>query len=170
MGTSGKAVRTDTLTDSCPPSVEGNRTEMTLGRTKTGKQERTDKRGHVCPLVRRPTPVSANENTGELIVTNENCALFEDCEAPLCPLHESALSRGVWYADESICRAKRFQSLPWVKKQKRIAKLGLTVDDGSFTVRMLDSIQVITRNLKGADPDDFGSEQKWLKYRAEKRG
>jgi len=73
---------------------------------------------------------------------------------PLRPLQQNTLERGVWYADEGICRARRFQSLPWVKKQKRIAKLGLRVDGGFFTIRMLDCIQVITRNLKGADPDD----------------
>jgi len=84
-------------------------------------------------------------------------------------LQQNTLERGVWYADEGICRARRLQTLPWLKKQKRIAKLGLTVDDGFFTVMMLDSIRVVTKHLKGADPDDFASEQKWLKHRAEKR-
>lgn len=102
-------------------------------------------------------------------MNEEQCSLFEGCDAPLCPLQENTLESGLWYADEGICRARKFQSLPWIKKQKRIAKLGLTPDDGFFTVRMLTAIQVVTKNLRGADPDDFQSEAKWLKQRAEKR-
>lgn len=103
------------------------------------------------------------------MTSEKRCTIYEGCGAPLCPMQENTLKHGLWYPDEEICRARRFQSLPWVKKQKRIAKLGLTVDDGFFTVRMFDSIKAITENVKGANPDDFGSEQKWLKQRAEKR-
>jgi hypothetical protein len=105
-----------------------------------------------------------------MMTNNKNeCSLFETCEAPLCPLQESSTKHGVWYADETICRARRFQSLPWVKKQKRIAKLRLTAEDGFFTVKMLNSLDRITKSLKGADPDNFDSERQWLKQRAEKR-
>jgi len=98
-----------------------------------------------------------------------DCPQFETCSAPLCPLDPSSLANGVFYGDEEICRARKFQSLPWIKKQKKIAKLGLSVDDGFFTVKMLTAIRTITKNLKGADPDDFDSEEKWLKQRLEKR-
>jgi len=81
----------------------------------------------------------------------------------------SSLANGVFYGDEQICRVRKFQSLPWIKKQKRIARLGLTIDDGYFSHRMLTSIRAVTKNLKGADPDDFDSEEKWLKQRLEKR-
>ena len=101
-------------------------------------------------------------------VSNE-CRLFETCEAPLCPLQENAIKHGVWYADENICRARKFQSLPWVKKQKRIAKLRLTAEDGFFSVKMLESLNRTTKSLKAGDPDDFDSEAKWLKQRAGKR-
>jgi hypothetical protein len=97
-----------------------------------------------------------------------DCLKFEECSAPLCPLADN-LKDLVSYPDEEICRARKFQSLPWIKKQKRIAKLGLTIDDGFFTVEMLNSIRAITKNLKGADPSDFDSGAKWLKQRAEKR-
>ena len=99
----------------------------------------------------------------------EQCKLFKDkdCEAPLCPLEDNPLR--IWFADEWVCRARKFQSLPWIKKQKRIVKLGLTIDDGFFTVKMLNSIGRLTRSIKGADPDDFDSEAKWLKQRAENR-
>lgn len=102
------------------------------------------------------------------------CNLFELCEtpeAPLCPMRQTTVEHGRWYADEQICKARKFQNLPWIRKQKRIARLGLTVHDGFFTVRMLNSIQVtaITKNLKGADPDYLISELNWLGQRAEKR-
>ena len=104
-----------------------------------------------------------------LIMNKDQCRLFEDCEAPLCPLDKDCLEHRLWYPDEEICRARKFQSLPWLRKQKKIAKLGLTVDDGFFTVRMLNSIQAITKGIKGANPDDWNSAAKWLKQRAEKR-
>jgi len=98
-----------------------------------------------------------------------HCPKFEDCEAPLCPLQENTLEGALWYADEEICRARKFQSLLWIQKQKRIAKLGLSVDDGFFSLKMVNSIRAITKNLKGADPNNFNSEEKWLKQRLEKR-
>ena len=101
--------------------------------------------------------------------TTNECRLVETCEAPLCPLQENAMIYGVWYADEKICRARKFQSLAWVKRQKRIARLGLTADDGFFSVKMLESLNRTTKSLRGADPDDFNSEAKWLKQRAGKR-
>jgi hypothetical protein len=86
-------------------------------------------------------------------------------------MRQNTVENGRWYADEQICKAKKFQNLPWIRKQKRIARLGLAVDDGFFTVRMLNSIQAtaITKNLKGADSDYLISELKWLEQRAEKR-
>jgi hypothetical protein len=105
-------------------------------------------------------------------VSERLCNLFEICktlEAPLCPIQETALKHAIWYPDEPICQSKQFQDLPWVKKQKQIAALRLKADAGFFTVRMLDTIHVVTKNLKGADPDDPNAELKWLKERAEKR-
>lgn len=99
-----------------------------------------------------------------------SCRQFElGCSAPLCPLDPSSLANGVFYGDEQICRARKFQNLPWIRNQKKIARLGLTIDDGFFTVKMLSSIGAVTKNLKGADPDDFDSEEKWLKERLQKR-
>ena len=100
------------------------------------------------------------------------CNLFEKCqtpEAPLCPIQENTVKHGIWFADEPICRAKQFQTLPWIKKQRLIAKLRLTREDGFFTVRMLDSLRMIPRNLKGANPDDWNAESLWLKQLAERR-
>ena len=100
------------------------------------------------------------------------CNLIEECgspEAPLCPLQASTLKNGIWYPDEPICQAEVFQDLPWIKKQRQIAELRLTQKHGFFTVRMLEAIHMVTRNLKGADPDDLKAEIKWLNELSEKR-
>jgi hypothetical protein len=96
------------------------------------------------------------------------CNLFEVCEtpeAPLCPLQISTVKHGIWYGDEAICRAKQFQNVPWLKKQNLIAGLRLKTDDGFFTVKMLNTLKVIEKGLKGADPNDKNPELKWIKLR-----
>ncbi len=96
------------------------------------------------------------------------CNLLEACEAPeapLCPLQEVTLKNGIWYGDEPICRSELFKNLPWIKKQKMIAGLRLKADDGFFTVKMLNSLRIINKGLKGADPADDKAERKWLEGR-----
>jgi hypothetical protein len=51
----------------------------------------------------------------------------------------------------------------WIKKQKKIVKLGLTVYAGFFSVNILEAVQLITKNLRGADPDNINAEKQWLK-------
>ena len=100
----------------------------------------------------------------------EDCPHWEPgCDAPLCPLQENTMRLGVWFGTDEICRARRYQSLFWVKKQKRIQKAGLDYDDGCFTVEMLEHVDRVTPSLKGADPDDPPSIQRWLKERAAQR-
>jgi len=113
---------------------------------------------------------SGNKRPAGTVENKLDCPQFKvGCSAPLCPLDPSSLANGVFYGDEPICTARRFQSLPWIRTQKKIAKLGLTIDDGYFSHKMLTSIRAVTKNLKGADPDDFDSEGRWLKERLEKR-
>jgi len=78
------------------------------------------------------------------------------------------LKHAIWYPGEQICQSKQFQELLWIKKQKQIAALRLKPDIGFFTVRMLESLHVVTGNLKGADPDDPDAESKWFREREEK--
>ena len=99
-------------------------------------------------------------------MNKDQCHLFETCEAPLCPLQANTVENGVWYADEEICRTRKHHSLQWIKKQKRIVRLGLTSDIGYFTVEMLNAIQRVTRNTKGADADVVHSKQQWFKSRS----
>jgi len=86
-------------------------------------------------------------------------------------MRQDSVSHGIWYPKEAICRGKRFKDLPWIKNQVRIANLGLTIDDGYFTVRMLNSLQAtnFNKNLKGADPNCLDAESTWLQQRPEKK-
>lgn len=98
------------------------------------------------------------------------CNLFEPCEspeAPLCPLQQESVANGIWYGNEPICRSKKFQELAWIKKQKKIASLKLTEDDGYFTTRMLNCLHTnsITSKLKGADPNSPEPEDEWISAR-----
>jgi hypothetical protein len=103
----------------------------------------------------------------------ERCKYFEGneerdgCSAPLCPLQLHPIRK--WFADEEICRSRKYQSLPWVKKQKKIASLELTADDEYFDNEILDSIKSITKTLQGVNPDLQDGKEKWLNQRKEKR-
>ena len=93
-----------------------------------------------------------------------NCRHYEYCEAPICPqdLAECGTPRGIWYADEEICGLRKFQTLPWVVKQKRLVKLGLTFDDGFFSVNMLNVIGRMKKGIVGENPDSIRPEEQWI--------
>jgi len=100
-------------------------------------------------------------------VEKKLCNLFEPCEspeAPICPLLQDSVAHGIWYGNEPVCRSKKFQALPWIKKQRKIASLKLAEDDGYFTVRMLNALHqaAITRKLVGANPGVTDPETEWL--------
>ena len=120
------------------------------------------------------SPTSSSKPLRNAVLDDRSCNLFQECEtpeAPLCPIRENSVSHGIWYPKEAICRGKRFQDLPWIKNQIRIANLGLTTDDGYFTVRMLNSLQAtdFNKNLKGADPNCPDAEYTWFQQRPEKK-
>ena len=101
----------------------------------------------------------------EVAMDDKSCNLLESCgtpEAPFCPLQEISLKNAVWYGDEPVCKAEQFQNLSWIKKQKVISDLGLDAEDGFFTIKMLNALKIIGKNLKGADPNDPRAETKWL--------
>ena len=95
-------------------------------------------------------------------MTNQKCRSFESCNVPLCPIDDRSLEHGIWYSDEDICKLKKYKDLLWIKNQKQIAKC-LVVDDGFFTMRMLEVVDKVTNRLKGSDPNNIRSEEKWLK-------
>ena len=119
------------------------------------------------------SPTSNSKRPGNAVLDDRSCNLFQECEtpeAPLCPMRQDSVSHGIWYPTEAICRGKKFKDLPWIKNQLRIANIGLTTDDGYFTVRMLNSLQAtdLNKNLKGADPNCIEAESEWFQLRPEK--
>ena len=101
----------------------------------------------------------------EQLVSHETCDLFERCSsprAPLCPLREESLSQGVWYTDQDVCSSPRFSRLGWVKKQRQIAELNLSREDGYFTIPMLTGLKRVINGLKGANPKEVDAESRWL--------
>ncbi len=97
------------------------------------------------------------------------CTLFESCLAPLCPLDPSSL-KGIWYPDEDICRSRSQGGRPWIKAQRRIAKVAGS-GAGYFTLEMLSRLVVIRKGIAGLDPD-LPEEQQlraWFQKRPERR-
>jgi hypothetical protein len=96
------------------------------------------------------------------------CTLFESCHAPLCPLDAASL-KGVWYADEEICRSRTYANLPWVRGQRKIGRVGAR---GYFTLEMLRINCIVKRGIAGLDADAEEEPQlrRWLADHPERRG
>jgi hypothetical protein len=94
-----------------------------------------------------------------------NCRLYYECTAQLCPLDNNSLNDCLWYPDGQVCRSRKFSRLSWLKTQKKIAKLKLSPDIGFFTVDMLELINRVSRGIKGANPDKPCSKDRWLEQR-----
>lgn len=88
------------------------------------------------------------------------CALFESCQAPLCPLDQSSL-KGVWYADEEICRSRPHAGLAWIKGQRKIGRVKAR---GYFTLEMLWRNCIVKKGIVGLDSDAEEEPQlrRWL--------
>jgi hypothetical protein len=96
------------------------------------------------------------------------CTLFESCLAPLCPLDPSSL-KGIWYPDEDICRSRSQGGRPWIRAQRRIAKV-TGHGAGYFTLEMLSRLVVIRKGITGLDPDlsEEGQLRAWFQKRPER--
>ena len=97
------------------------------------------------------------------------CTLFESCFAPLCPLDPLSL-KGIWYPDEEICRSRSQGGRPWIRSQRRIAKVACH-GAGYFTLEMLDRLVVIRKGITGLDPDlaEEAQLRAWFQKRPERR-
>jgi hypothetical protein len=100
-------------------------------------------------------------------MTDERCRLFEDCLAPLCPLDRSSL-KGIWYADEEICRSRTNGNLPWIRAQRKIARVKAV---GYFTLEMLSDIRTARKGMAGLDPNEDEQTQlnRWFGRHEKKR-
>ncbi|MBD3328466.1 helix-turn-helix domain-containing protein [Candidatus Peregrinibacteria bacterium] len=98
-----------------------------------------------------------------------NCAFFNECSAPLCPLDNRYLNNCYWFPDEEICRKK--PAPQWVKRQRKIAKaLNYSFEKGYFTLKMLQRKCKVTKNFRGLNPDKGElklQEENWLKKHPE---
>jgi hypothetical protein len=100
-------------------------------------------------------------------VVTERCRLFEDCLAPLCPLDPISL-KGVWYIDEEICRSRTHGNLPWIRAQRKIARVKAV---GYFTLEMLHDIRTARKGMVGLDPNEDEQAQlsRWFGRHEKKR-
>jgi len=105
-----------------------------------------------------------------------DCAYFqgpetkEGCCAPLCPLMPESLENGIWYAEEGVCKRQDFGKLPWVRVQKRLAKMNPR-PEGYFTLAMLNRNCVLRKGIHGLDPDKPEEKQlkDWMKKHPRKK-
>jgi hypothetical protein len=97
------------------------------------------------------------------------CTLYETCPAPLCPLDPSSLN-GIWYRDEEICRSRSQGGRPWIRAQRRLARVAGS-GAGYFTLEMLNRLVVIRKGIAGLDPDLPKGPQlrAWFQKRPERR-
>ena len=91
------------------------------------------------------------------------CTHYQACSAPLCPDDPESMQYGLFYADEEICRR---QTVPdWVRRQRKLAKVA-TIEDGYFTVAMLNRNVRVCRGIKGLNPDSYAAreddERRWI--------
>jgi hypothetical protein len=68
------------------------------------------------------------------------------------------MAQAIWFADEPVCR---LQNVPeWVKRQKKIAKIGVPTIAGCFTLPILERRCVIGKKMAGIDPDATDTDRK----------
>lgn len=93
------------------------------------------------------------------------CTHFDNCNAPLCPQNEVSIKKAIWFSDESICKMRVYSQLQWIKNQRKIKRVRVKVEDGYFTVSMLDRRIMVKKGIKGIDPDKDDTdrfEKKWI--------
>ncbi len=94
------------------------------------------------------------------------CRFYDRCSAPICPLF-SGLESAAWYPDEEICRNPDFRDAQWRKTQLKIKRRANNTDT-FYTFKMLDRNIVVTKAIKGLNPDSERwqeREKNWLKRR-----
>ena len=91
-----------------------------------------------------------------------SCSLYENCNAPICPLDQTSL-KGTWYPKEEICHSRTQGNLPWIRAQRKIATSGAPADR-YFNLLMLERNCIIKKGIAGLDPNeaDITQFKKWL--------
>ncbi len=91
-----------------------------------------------------------------------SCSLYENCNAPICPLDQTSL-KGTWYPREEICHSRTQGNLPWIRAQRKIVASGAPADR-YFNLLMLERNCIIKKGIAGLDPNEADTTQfkKWL--------
>lgn len=86
----------------------------------------------------------------------QDCARFDSCNSPLCPLVDPAhLARLAWFPDEDVCPVQAHGSIPFVQRQKKIQKATRRSPDvGCFDVAMLTPDYIVKSGITGLSPDE----------------
>lgn len=95
-----------------------------------------------------------------------DCRYYHACGAPMCP-KDVNFGRYLWFPSEPVCRLKMVPD--WVRKQRNIAKLSNIDTNKYFTLRMLNSIEKVSRGTEGIDPEYYGGEKLWLSRHSRKK-
>lgn len=103
----------------------------------------------------------------------KDCNKFDNCSAPICPMDEQSMKFSVFMADEEVCSNETYRHLPWVTRQRKIAKV-VRDHDTIYTYRMLQRECVMGRAMTGIDPDNEyetlkQEENEWLARHPTKR-
>ena len=81
----------------------------------------------------------------------QDCQHFDYCDAPLCPL-DPDIDKRTWFADEPVCKRRKFAKRLWRKNQRKIAKVA-DFEAGYFTKPTLDKRITVRKGIKGLNPD-----------------
>jgi hypothetical protein len=115
--------------------------------------------------------ILSGENQQNEVLTAKDCPRWDSCSANICPL--DLIDNAAWYPDEEICTSRTYSTLPWIKRQRKIARK-VRNKDYFFTLDMLNQDCIITTATEGLDPDaDFADTEtlvkRWCKKHPEKK-
>lgn len=113
-------------------------------------------------------PLEGNQTT---TLRAKDCPRWDSCSANICPL--DLIDNAGWFPDEEICTSRNYSALPWIKRQRKIARK-VRNKDFFFTHKMLNHNCIVTVATEGIDPDaDFADTEtlvkRWIKKHSEKK-
>lgn len=115
--------------------------------------------------------LSGEVNQENKVLTAKDCPRWDSCSANICPL--DLIDNAAWYPKEEICTSRIYSTLPWIKRQRKVARK-VRNKDFFFTYEMLNHNCIVTVATEGIDPDaDFADTEtlvkRWLKKHSEKK-
>jgi len=102
----------------------------------------------------------------------KKCSHIDTCCAPFCPLVKD-LSNVIWYADEEICKLRKYANLQYIKTQRKISKKDKKAKT-YYTFEMINRNFIVKTGITGLDPEKvkLGKEEanvkKWIEGHRER--